>query len=332
MQIKSKYINDCENKISNTLYVIKFFAILFVISAHMTFITSDIKQTEVVADSIRNTLGQIGVPIFFIVSGYFYRRSSGDTKIFWTKKAEKLIIPWFLFGILTFILSIILSSKHDNIVLNCAKWTLGFKTWFWYMTVLMILFILFKFIKQDIWLYISMAVSAISVLLTIFNIIPREPLNQYLNVLNWIGFFAFGILINKHKLINKIISVPIGIISFLTLILFSALTVNFCDNDSTYINYFSLIVEFSGFCFFLNISYVLSEIKLFKYIGQRSFFIYLSHMQIAGFINTRLPYNCLFFVLRPLIVLAFMSIIAKITEFVFEKLNLSKLSFLIGLK
>lgn len=73
MQIKSKYINDCENKISNTLYVIKFFAILFVISAHMTFITSDIKQTEVVADSIRNTLGQIGVPIFFIVSGYFYR-------------------------------------------------------------------------------------------------------------------------------------------------------------------------------------------------------------------------------------------------------------------
>ena len=110
------------------------------------------------------------------------------------------------------------------------------------------------------------------------------------------------------------------------------MTVYFKDGEVTYANRFCLLVELSGFLFCLNLSYALSGFGLLKDIGKKSFFIYLAHMQIAGVINTRLPYNTIFFILRPVIALAVVYIGAKIAELMLKKLKLSKMNFLIGLK
>lgn len=321
-----------DKKTSDTLYVIKSFAVLFVVVAHMSFITPNYVGRFLIADSIRNSLSIIGVPIFFIVSGFFYKRVKGDTKKFWKKKVKALIIPWFLFGIITFVLSALISGAYDNFPLRLIKWTLGIGSWFWYMPVQLALFVLFKFIKKDASLYISIIISIVSVMLTAFGIIPQVPISQYFNIFNWVGFFALGILINRHNMLEKLINVPVFIISFFVIVLSVILMVNFNDKAISYTNYYSLLIELSGFLFCLNISYALSNIKLLKDIGEKSFFIYLVHMQIAGFINSRLPYNAVFFILRPFVALAIVYIGAKITELIFSKLKISKLNFLIGLK
>ena len=55
-------------------------------------------------------------------------------------------------------------------------------------------------------------------------------------------------------------------------------------------------------------------------------------MQVAGIINTRLPYNPLFFVLRPFIALAVLYIAAFVISFILKKIKLDKYAYLIALK
>lgn len=68
---------------SNILYVIKSFAILCVVTAHMPF-----GNAYPVAEIVRMSLSQIGVIIFFISSGFFYtqRKMIADS---FTKRKRK---------------------------------------------------------------------------------------------------------------------------------------------------------------------------------------------------------------------------------------------------
>ena len=76
-------MKEITSNISNLLYVANAFAILLVVAAHMTF-----SQTYPVSEIVRTSLGQIGVVVFFIISGYFYSRKHNDNKSYWLKKAK----------------------------------------------------------------------------------------------------------------------------------------------------------------------------------------------------------------------------------------------------
>ena len=184
-------------KQSNALYVIKAFAILSVIAAHMPF-----GAEHPTADLIRNALGQVGVAVFFIVSGFLYKRTEGDTKTFWQKKLKGIVIPWILFSLLTFAVSCVLSHKIPMAVL--PKWILGFGTWYWFVPILLMCFALFKFLDDNVSLVFTILLSIASVMLMSFGILKCNSLfTQYTNVFNWIGFFAFGILLRKYESGNK---------------------------------------------------------------------------------------------------------------------------------
>ena len=177
-------------KISNTLYVIKAFAILSVITAHMTF-----SESYPVAEIVRTSLGQIGVVIFFVVAGYFYSRTKGDNIQFWQRKIKTLIIPWLIFSTLVFLLSSFVFGDPNNLLFGFIKNYFGIGTVYWYMTVLTIMLFVFKYLNKSAFLYSCIVISLISIFLSILGIIDYYlVINQYLNVFNWIGFFAFGIL------------------------------------------------------------------------------------------------------------------------------------------
>ena len=67
-----------DKKTSDALYVIKSFAILSVIAAHMGFVPPENGGSFSIAESIRLALGQTRVTIFLIVSGFYYKRRKGD--------------------------------------------------------------------------------------------------------------------------------------------------------------------------------------------------------------------------------------------------------------
>ena len=319
--------NEISAKQSNTLYCLRAFAILSVILAHMPF-----GESFPVAECIRNVLGQIGVAVFFILSGFFYKRFKGDTASFWKKKTKGIVIPWILFAVLAFLFSLALNRDFSDIPVSLVKWVFGIGTWYWYLPMLLVMYAVFKFVKHEAILWVAVAVTAASVLLTAFGLIEHtEYFTQYTNVLDWVGFFALGMLLRKKKRLDKLT----GALPFAScaIILGAAVWLSvLLDQNKAYVNYFSILTEISGFVFLFNVSSLLQKSKLLKDIGKKSYFIYLIQMQPAGIINTRLPYNTLFFILRPFIVLILLYAVAKLIEFILKKLKLSKYAYIFALK
>ena len=138
-------------------------------------------------------------------------------------------------------------------------------------------------------------------------------------------------LLRKKDLLKKLISPLITVISGVLMALFVAIAGIRGEVIHAYVDITSLFIEISGFLFFLNVSHLLSDCNLLVDIGKKSFFVYLMHIQTVGIINTRLPYNVLFFIFRPIIGLAVCYIVAVVFKFVLNKLKLGKYSFLFGL-
>ncbi len=320
-------VHTITKKESNMWYVMKAFAIFFVVMAHMSF-SGDYHTAEI----IRTSIGQIGVVIFFISSGYFYSRKPDDSKVFWQKKLKTFFLPWFLIATGIFFLSAILFGMPENLPVAYLKNLFGVGTLYWYMTVTTVLMILFKFIKKDIFLYVCIVISVISVILSATGLfVYKGDFNQYLNVFSWVGFFTAGILLRKYNILQKLINTNFLIVSFLGIAVAVIVAVLRNITIEAYIDITSLLIEISGFVFVLNISNILANNNFFIDIGKKSFFIYLIHIQIVGIINTRLPYNALFFIIRPIAGLAVCYIIAKIFKFILDKFKLKKYSYIFGL-
>lgn len=310
---------------SNALHVIRAFAILSVISAHMPF-----GDEHPLAESLRIIFGQIGVAVFFIVSGFFYHREDGDTRFFWRKKWNGIIVPWIILSLCTYIFSAVLNKEFS--IVAALKWMVGVQTWYWFLPILLLMFALFKKLwKSNVMLIICIATTGFSIMCSAFNLIPYTYyFNQYLNPLNWIGLFALGVWLRKYELLNALIgmkALSVGVLVFLASTLLSLKY----GMDIAYTDYFSLPCELSGFIIFYNLSFYLRNKERLKDIGKKSFFIYLIQMQPAGIFNTRLPYTPLFFILRPLIVLIVLYFISIAIISLLRKTGIEKYSYFIAL-
>lgn len=58
------------------LYVAKAVSVVLIAGAHMPF------EGYMLAESIRMSICQIGVVVFFVCTGFFYRREEKDSKLF----------------------------------------------------------------------------------------------------------------------------------------------------------------------------------------------------------------------------------------------------------
>lgn len=319
---------NISTKISNTFYGVKAFAILCVVAAHMTF-----PQQFLSIDIVKVSLSQIGVFSFFITSGYFYSRSKGDSKNFWIKKLKTLFVPWLLFSSLVFMVSVILFDKELSVLSFLLHFT-GLSSIYWYMSVLVICQFLFKFIysvKNNAIFLILFIISIVSVILTVVGVIPSEKFTYNINIFNWLGIFSIGIYIRRKNLIESFIGIVPTAVSLVGIAfsLFIAVSINkpiWCYTSST-----SLLIEIFGFILVLNISYYLSSSRLLVDIGKKSFFIYLTHVQIVGVINTRLPYDTAFLVLRPFIALCVCYLISIVFKKILGLFKLSKCNYVFGL-
>lgn len=312
---------------SNSLFVAKAFAILSVVCAHMGF-----TNEYFVAEAIRNCLGQIGVAIFFIISGFFYKRTECDTKKYWSKKLKTFFIPWILFAIGTFALSILLNKSLEGFPLSFVKYFLGIGSLYWYMSISFVMFVIFKYITKRWQLVFCIVISVVSVYLTAYHVIPQHQyFNQYINLFNWIGFFALGILLRTENLLEKLINTKSFIISLIIVVASISVAVLRGNEVKAYVDVTSLFTEVFGFVLILNLSDWLANNKLLIDIGKKSFFIYLMHIQVAGIVTTRLPYNAVFFILRPFIALAVCYIVSVVFKYLLKLLKMDKYNFMFGL-
>lgn len=259
-------------EISSYLNITKFFAILSVVMAHSR--SSDFQLIS----GITERLGSIGVICFFIISGYYFKYDSSFL-IFVKKKINSLFIPWISGGTIVYFII----NKHFDIA-EWLLWIIGYYTYLYYLTVLLFCFFIFYFVRNIIATKTIVLLTIISIITTslgIWDDVPVYPKNfpPYLNILNWLGFFAIGILIkDKLKTIGyylRIYRVPI-IISFLLLV--QVIVFFELDNDNGYFSFLAFPLEiFGAISFFCLSTFKFFELSVFSFVSKVSFSIYLYH-------------------------------------------------------
>jgi len=317
---------------SKQLYVAKVFAILSVICAHMT-LTIEKGQAGWLADKIIAIYGTIGVALFFLCAGYYYHREKGDSIVFWKKKLKSIVLPWVVCSVLTYLFNIVLSREAYSIM-GQLKWSMGYLTWYYFVPVLLFCFVWFKCSIKRRWLYIAMAISIVSNILTITRIWwVTEWCTPYTNPFNWLLFFALGILWRqKEEYIERIVTqrAVIVIVGIGFIVLFGLWA--WYNMEISYWNSYSLLFEVLGCMCIIYLAWCFRNVVFLQRIGKNTFFIYLIHMQIAGIINTRLPQNAFFYLVKPIIVLVFIWLLIEIAIKLACILKINKLLGLVGIR
>lgn len=257
---------------SSELYCLRGIAMYFVVCAHCTYEFSSMQY-------ITSILGLIGVPILFALSGFFVDVQSTRRR-FWEKKLFTIIIPWILWGIITYIIHS-LSDKTFSII-ELLNWIMGFNTWLYFVPVLIMLLAIFRLIaNHDCLIVLGIVLSITSNILTINKTICFKFITPYQNPFNWMLFFAIGVLIKRKGLLDCLLQrssifIPVIIVSL-------GMVIIYLKFNSIPYYWTNLSIPFELACVIIALysTKVLRYITLLIDVGKKSYPIYFLHMQIG---------------------------------------------------
>lgn len=135
---------------SNFFYSLRGLAIISVAYAHCLSLSHENIQR------LGAVIGLIGVPIFFLCSGLYFKKQHWDTltkKIFYG-----IVLPWIIWGICNFCISLSLGNTNPT-VRSLLAYILGYGTWLYYIPVYIILRIFYNKFDSNIFLLTSILIS-----------------------------------------------------------------------------------------------------------------------------------------------------------------------------
>lgn len=302
-------------QLNQVFTVAKVFAIYSVILAHSRNVNDSILNT------ITERIGAWGVITFLILSGYFYNIDKYGTLPFFKRKVTTIIVPWFFTGTFLFLFSPEISF------FNWMLWIVGYKTYLYYLTIIMCCFLFFDVLKE--YINVLMFLSFISILITSFELINYYP---YLNPLNWFLFFGIGVKLKNEKNAKFLEIISGNFYSFIIAILLFILIV-FLEKPGGYFTKFAIINEFLGFCIILYLSSLsFFQNKIVKLIANYSFSIYLIHFLFFP-IRKILPVYLNNDFIFPFCILISATISLLIGNFVSKKIKLNAIyTLLLGIR
>ncbi|BCK00714.1 acyltransferase family protein [Anaerocolumna chitinilytica] len=334
--------------VNNTFYVLKFFAILAVVMAHSVYTL--IPNDTVV--KVFNSFGRCGVIIFFIISGYYFRKEKYENVWQLLKaKLKTIVIPWIIWGLAIYCTRFTSTGLYFNLK-EIILWLLGFGTYLYFLTIYILLLCIFQLLpNKSVIQVILILCTLINVYLVAGNVGPYSILKStnvqseliylstYLNIFNWIGFFALGLLMRKKNIFESINSwdfkyknITKKIITiFIILLLIVMILV---EKGNTYWTNYSIWIEMGFFVILFKVSKLLKNVKYIQEIGKITMPIYLIHFLIEGFIfNKVLPESIIMGLIRPLISVLIIYWLLQLGLFISKKMHLQKLyTTVLGLK
>lgn len=255
--------------------VVKCLAILCVIMAHAR--GTDYQYISIITERI----GALGVVAFLIVAGYYFNIEKYGFIPFFQNKIKTILVPWIFTGTLLYAVGLKFDFKEWFL------WIIGYKTYLYYLSVIMLCFLLAGLFNKKQYLWTFVFLTVISLVLTGFGIIDDigtkltgAPfvLYNYLNIFNWIGFFSLGILL-KSKMDALLLFAKKNrifiVLGYLTLLV---LSLYLEPNSGGYFSKLAIPLELSGvFCLFS-----LATVDFFGHlpidrIAELSFGVYLIH-------------------------------------------------------
>lgn len=265
--------------------VVRCFFIFSVVAAHSAIPIESLSENLLVS-VIRNLWDIIsiyGVAGFFIISGYLYTFEKRTLKDIMFRKWKSIVVPWLFCGLLIYMLC--QYNLQTSTLLFLVKFVLGYGSYLYYLPILFSMYIIFYFIKDsNFFICLGIGLGVLSIVLTQLQI--YTPLfTDFLNIFNWIVYFAFGILVGKLNLLERIKSKTVMLISLvLTIIL---VTIDYYLDVKTYFNIMALFTNLTVVCFFFSVCSTekINKNRFLNTIGNYSFSIYLLHMPVVSTIK-----------------------------------------------
>jgi hypothetical protein len=300
-----------EKKISSSLYIVKAFALVSIVLAHSSYTQID----NMFIRSLFARFASIGAIAFFIISGYYFNADKKTARAFIKGKITKLISHWICLGTLTFVIQYLRDNSLFS-MLSFVNWIFGNGTYLWFLSVLLIIniiyFIIVKTFSGRAAKYINtvfMCLTICSIFFTAMGILPVKvdvskiafsTYNVYLNIFNWIGFFALGRILSQHDILKKNID---RVEDRLLIILLTSLCVTVIsvglEDHYTYWSYSSILVECYAIIAFFALSLKCSKLEMLKQIGKISMPIYILHIQLIGVLGRLFPSSAIFAAVSP---------------------------------
>lgn len=323
-------------KKNTVIYYIKSLAIISVVCAHCNSvpeITSDFCKS---CSLILQNLGTAGVGCFFVISGYLFHYKIGKGKDFFQKKFTGIVIPWIISATIVYLY--VYLRRPPLSVTGWLNFVIGNGSYCYYLTVLLILYFIFyilPFMRTKIALCICALIGVISSV-WFYQIGSISP---YLNVFNWIGFFAVGYYFQINKKSLEKIKVLFLKTRTIWLFAYSAIIVFqvFQSKGGSYWNGINSAFSWCGSLALVSLAtFVPEKRNLFSTIilsiGKDSFTIYIWHMPIAGIVAYFMSKGILsyFVLVRPIFVVLFTEMLLLCAKRIILKLKLNKFAKFIG--
>ena len=305
-----------DRQISQLVYVIRCIAILAVVAAHVNIMDNSNYLSSLITH-VWAVFAQFGVPAFFIIGGYYYHRDENDSKIFWQKKLHSVIIPWVIASIVTYFGAVVCGDPLT--VVGYFKWFIGLGSIHYYMTIYLSMLVIFKFVRKTPYLLTLIVIMFGSLFLEqvhFWGDYGGFGMTKYLNIFNWAGYFAFGVLIKKYRMEKKVNN-WVMIASFVAFLFF--IVVRYHLNK---LSYFTLLTPFTQVSFLILIYGLIKDVlklkfmqrRIVAFVGCNSLIIYLYHIQIVPFLLNRLPRFWLTQLIKPFLGLIIMVLLVYVAS------------------
>ena len=302
-------------KFDKALNVSRVFFIISCVMAHCGLTHSELSgRLENGILTVWSFLACIGVPCFLMTSGILFKKK--NVSEFIRSKVFTIAIPWVFCGFLVYIVT----QYPAYTVIGFIKFISGIGSYLYYIPVLMACYLIFYIIPQTNVSYIvCIIITVLSLLLTQLGIVSIS--NNYLNIFNWIGYFAIGQLIQKHDLLNRIKGNVKQLMPICTFVCLACCLIAVFASIETYFYCFTLIaVPFYFVLLYLISNIWLENNALLNKLGQATFTVYLVHMPVAAAFKrvVRLIYPQAYLIL-PFVTVAFVFGIISIYLMVISK-------------
>lgn len=322
---------------------IRIFAIFSVVCAHVGAINEGASYANAIASELLGCIGAMGVPVFFIISGYLYEKTEKSFVEFWKSRFRTLIIPWLFCE--TGLWFYVVLRKGRISFRNWLKFLIGYQSTTYYLTLLVFFYFLFWKIKKVRWIYlVGCFISAVQIVSTGWNIQPLAGYSgifgtAYLNPFHFMIYFCLGILIGSYNIWDVLVEksakyLPISMVCLIAMVILHIHK----GWGFSYFSQYTLINTFFSSVVIMGMACLMQRNQWngLDVVGKWSFSIYLLHQFVVGFIVwlTRSIDIWVVTLFRPVITIFIVMMVISILYKLNEKLK-GKLQFcltLIGIR
>ena len=278
-----------EQKITTMNFVLALL-VMFIHSENTSLYGSTLSLASCIEKFISITLGDLAVPLFYMISSYLFYRNYDSSQISkkYQRRIKSILIPYFVWNVLYLILFCVITRSSYLLTLMTTEifslsWKLlfdsipfhKFNMVFWFMQQLIYFIILSPLVygltKKKIFPFLSIA------LIFLGAYIPSFPNNTYGIRIDMLTYWILGCYFATHKtiLFEKKNSSPFSLVCF-TVLIITRYVSSYYMNDITFYNIVMSILLFINVpLFWFSINWVPSS--YLPWWTRITFFIYASH-------------------------------------------------------